>query len=127
MIEPTDEIRAAFLADHEDACDGVGCGRQTCLDVRLAAVLAIVARQHQQEIGDAFQRGWWRGQHQLCPRCGVELEREVAAERGVQAPDTDPYLEGGPGCECPDDADIHLTTCPRHAWVLERQRRGGTP
>jgi hypothetical protein len=47
----------------------------------LAAVLAIVERQWQEQWGDAFQRGWWRGQHQLCPRCGVELEREVTAER----------------------------------------------
>lgn len=46
MIEPTDEMRAPFLADHEDACDGVGCGRAACLDVRLAAVLAIVERDY---------------------------------------------------------------------------------
>lgn len=45
-IELTDEMRAAFLADHEDACDGIGCGRAACLDVRLAAVLAIVAREY---------------------------------------------------------------------------------
>ena len=44
MIEPTDEMRTALLADYEDACDVVGCGRDDCLDVRLAAVLAIVER-----------------------------------------------------------------------------------
>jgi hypothetical protein len=46
------------------------------------AVLAIVERQHQQEVADAFQRGWWRGQFQLCPRCSVELAREVVEENG---------------------------------------------
>lgn len=44
MIEPTDEMRRAFLAEHDDACDQKGCGRPECLDVRLAAVLAIVER-----------------------------------------------------------------------------------
>lgn len=34
-----------------------------------------------------------------------------------------PYLEGGPQCECPEIADTHTANCPRLAWVLERQRR----
>lgn len=46
MIEPTKEMRAAFMADHEDACGERGCGREDCLQVRLAAVLAIVERDH---------------------------------------------------------------------------------
>jgi hypothetical protein len=44
VIEPTDEMRTALLADYEDACDVVGCGRDDCVNVRLAAVLAIVER-----------------------------------------------------------------------------------
>jgi hypothetical protein len=44
VIELTPEMRAAFLAEHEDTCDAVGCGRQACLDVRLAAVLPIAER-----------------------------------------------------------------------------------
>ena len=44
MIDPIDEMREAFLAEREDACDEIGCGRPECLDVRLAAALAIVAR-----------------------------------------------------------------------------------
>lgn len=60
-------------------------GREHSRDGKVVAalreILAIVERQHQQELHDAFQRGWQRGQHRLCPRCGVELEREVAAER----------------------------------------------
>lgn len=43
-IEITDEMRAAFRAEHEDWCDEVGCGRDDCLNDRLAAVLAIVER-----------------------------------------------------------------------------------
>ena len=46
MIEPTDEMRRAFLAEHDDACDQKGCGRPECLDVRLAAVLAVVERDY---------------------------------------------------------------------------------
>ena len=46
MIELTDEMRTAFLAEREDTCDLVGCGRPDCLSVRLAAVLAIVERNH---------------------------------------------------------------------------------
>jgi hypothetical protein len=59
VIELTDEMRAAFLAEHEDTCDAVGCGRQACLDVRLAAVLAIVERD--------LSAGWliWSNEHQM--------------------------------------------------------------
>lgn len=45
MIELNKEMRAAFLADHEDACDGLGCGRPQCLNVRLAAVLFLAERE----------------------------------------------------------------------------------
>lgn len=47
MTKPTDEMRAAFLAENEDTCDAVGCGRPECLDQRLTAVLAIVERDYQ--------------------------------------------------------------------------------
>lgn len=45
-IEITDEMRAAFRAEREDWCDEVGCSRDDCLTDRLAAVLAIVERDH---------------------------------------------------------------------------------
>jgi hypothetical protein len=84
MIELTDEMVAAFrdvwmrsmqtdpsTDDPETVADRAG----------LAAVLALAERQWQGQYGDAFQAGWWRGQHDLCPRCGVELEREVRGEQ----------------------------------------------
>ncbi len=43
-IKITDEMRAAFRAQREDWCDQIGCGRDDCLNDRLAAVLAIVER-----------------------------------------------------------------------------------
>jgi hypothetical protein len=46
VIEPTDEMRTAFRAEREDSCDEIGCGRDDCLNERLAAVLAIVARDY---------------------------------------------------------------------------------
>jgi hypothetical protein len=46
VIPVTDEMRAAFRADRDDWCDEIGCGRDDCLTERLAAVLAIVERDH---------------------------------------------------------------------------------
>lgn len=84
MIEPTDEMLAVFAAAKAavKGCPGLDDGD----DQGLAAVLALVERQVQERYGEAYQRGWWRGQHRLCPRCGVELEREVAAERQGREP-----------------------------------------
>lgn len=79
MIEPTDEMRDAF-AEAKAAvkgCPGLDDGDEQ----GLAAALAIAERQWQEQYGDAFQAGWWRGQHELCPRCGVALEREVRSEQ----------------------------------------------
>ncbi|GAA2681807.1 hypothetical protein [Actinoplanes palleronii] len=45
MIEVTEEMRAAFRADRDDWCGEIGCGRDDCLNDRLAAVLAIVERE----------------------------------------------------------------------------------
>lgn len=44
MIEPTEEMKAAFRDDSLDACDMGWC--LDCLGVRLAAVLAIVERDY---------------------------------------------------------------------------------
>lgn len=73
MTKPIDEMVAVFggtglWADEDE------------IRAALEAVLAIAERQWQERIAEAFQRGWWRGQHQLCPRCGVELAQEVAEE-----------------------------------------------
>lgn len=74
MIEVTDEMVRAFTEAYYDEIPGV----DPYLEGGLAAVLAIAERQWQEQYGEAFQRGWWRGQRRLCPRCGVELDREVA-------------------------------------------------
>lgn len=49
----TPEMRAAFLAESEQTCDQVGCGRPDCLDVRLAAALAVAERGIQARIARA--------------------------------------------------------------------------
>lgn len=83
MIEPTDEMVTAAAEVIEEECvrrRGHDLGtihRDDIVRAGLAAVLALVERRWQEQYGDAFQAGWWRGQHELCPRCGVELEREV--------------------------------------------------
>jgi hypothetical protein len=83
VIPVTDEMRRAFdgaisKGSHVELEDDA-------LDACLTAVLAIVERQWQEQYGDAFQAGWWRGQHELCPRCGVELAREVREQAGEVA------------------------------------------
>lgn len=74
MIEPTDEMVETVIELVSNDVGAMECGAARDL---VAAVLALVERQWQEQYGDAFQAGWWRGQHELCPRCGVELEREV--------------------------------------------------
>lgn len=121
MIEPTDEMVQAFERD------GTG-GYGDIVDTRLglAAVLAIAERQWQEQYGDAYQRGWWHGQHRLCPRCGVELKREVAeelAERAkpaavvhlLTAGDDHVYCCGRPLAEV--DGAHELTTLDPHAVI----------
>lgn len=76
MIEPTDEMIDAF---YDQLCGGFVTPEEA--RAVLTAALAIAERRWQEAYGNAFQAGWWRGQHRLCPRCGVELERQVAAER----------------------------------------------
>lgn len=68
-IEPTDEMRAAFLADN-DTCVSPGCGKPECLDQRLAAVLAIVERDYEVT---PYREGDWTDRQ--CDGCG----RSVAA------------------------------------------------
>ncbi len=95
MIEVTDEIHRAyseawfrtFGADEEDVRRMVDIELADPMPWRtaaLAAVLALAERRWQEQYGDAFQAGWWRGQHELCPRCGDALERE--ARGGQSAP-----------------------------------------
>lgn len=89
MIDVTDEmVTAAAEAIEDEAIRRIGrdlgtIHRDNIVRAGLAAVLAVVERQQQEAYGEAYQAGWWRGQHQLCPRCGVELAREVAAEDGA--------------------------------------------
>jgi hypothetical protein len=59
VIEPTDEMRAAFRAEREDSCDEIGCGRDDCLNERLAAVLAIVARDQPDPV-EALRAAYWK-------------------------------------------------------------------
>jgi hypothetical protein len=88
VIELTDEIRRAYSEawfrtlglDEGDVQQMVVAELRDPSPPRLAAIaaaLAIAERQWQEQYGDAFQAGWWRGQHELCPRCGVELDREI--------------------------------------------------
>ncbi len=46
MIEPTAERRAAFRAERKDWCNEIGCGRDDCLNDRLAAVLVVLERDY---------------------------------------------------------------------------------
>jgi hypothetical protein len=78
VTEPTDEMRNSFRAEHDEWCDNVDCGQPECFDARLAAV---AERVFQEQHGDAFQAGWRAGQYELCPRCGVALEHEIAEEQ----------------------------------------------
>ena len=73
MIEPTDEMFEAFELAAWPKPDS------ETIHIRegLAAVLALVERQWQEQYCDAFAAGWWRGQHELCPRCGDALDREA--------------------------------------------------
>lgn len=81
MIEPTDEMLAAF-----SNADFTGCGNadweDSHLRIGLAAVLPLAERQWQEQYGDAFAAGFRRAEHELCPRCGVELERDVLEDVG---------------------------------------------
>lgn len=74
MIEVTNEMVCALNENWP-----MGVARGEGMRLGLAAVIAIVERQQQEAYGEAYQRGWMRGQSQLCPRCSVELDREVAA------------------------------------------------
>jgi hypothetical protein len=78
VIEPTDEMVETVIelvSNDVGAMDG-GAARDL-----VAELLALAERQWQERYGDAFQAGWWRGQHKLCPRCGVALDREVHGDQ----------------------------------------------
>jgi hypothetical protein len=47
-------------------------------------------------VAQAYARGYQAGQHQLCPRCGVALETEVAAEQARRCGARGMAM--GPGC-----------------------------
>ena len=84
MIEVTEEMLAAFVAQREDWCDEIGCGRDDCLTERLAAVLAIVERDHRPQPAPAQPR---------CADCG-------RTGRNLEAvPDGDTTVLLGPTCK----------------------------
>lgn len=72
MIEPTDEM-VQLIYERGVARDEIRAG--------LAAVLDLAERQWQEQCGDPLAAGFRRAEYELCPRCGVELEHEVAEER----------------------------------------------
>jgi hypothetical protein len=122
VIEPTDEM--VQLAVDKFLHAPVVTIREIDAAMRdaLTAALALAERQWQEQWGDAYQRGWWRGQHQLCPRCGVELEREVAAERGRPADPFGPIVDPCGGCGCAKSWHLSngcsgdFTHCRCKAW-----------
>lgn len=70
-----DEMRAAVMERMGFSLASVDPWMEDAIE----DLLAIAERQWQEQYGDAFRAGWWRGQHELCPRCGVALEREACA------------------------------------------------
>lgn len=111
MIKVTDEMRAA-VRRRMGVPDDVEM--DPWMEPAIADVLSIVERQQQEAYGEAYQAGWWRGQHQLCPRCGVELDREVAAER------RECQADGPDGVRCersPHGAGRHAARVGEHLEV----------
>jgi hypothetical protein len=81
VIEPTDEMFSAIWRELTSGAQDAMGEREYRIREGITAVLALVERQCQEQYGDAFQAGWWRGQHKLCPRCGVALDREVHGDQ----------------------------------------------
>lgn len=87
-IEKLGASRALAIETYEN---GSRAHEQTLRELyQVRAELASARRecdQWRKAYGEAYRAGWSRGQHRLCPRCGVELEREVREAEWVVARD----------------------------------------
>jgi hypothetical protein len=115
VIEPTDEMVRAFI--RAALKEPVYIAGQEVPNARagLEAVLPIAERQWQEAYGEAYQRGFLKGQHRLCPRCGVELARDVAEEMAAIPREDCPYCSRGAECRWQHaDSDLprQLCSCP---------------
>lgn len=120
MIELTDEMAGAGWESLPVSAQESGDIDLDDMKVVLAAVLAIAERQFQEAYGNAFQAGYHYGQYELCPRCGVELEREVAEERAEQLANLPKprrrlrsCVERWPGAEIDGDYDPRCCRFPK--------------
>jgi hypothetical protein len=95
VIEPTDEMRMVFRTVGDDYCD---C--DDCLNLRLAAVLAIVERDHcmgargHKHVEPSVEDWDWAPTSE--PRCGKPFGEHMlcAREPGHGFPVADPTLLG---------------------------------
>jgi hypothetical protein len=120
VIEPTDEMRAAFRAERDEWCDNVGCSEDDCLNERLAAVLAIVERDLSAGwlIWSRYHRAWWKPEERgytTDMMCAGRYERERADRiAGVRRCD-----DGTPGEVVVKAPEIGLLAAPN---LMEKMR-----